>query len=65
MIEISEELKALRETQEVCNVSQCPWCGVWGVEYAESERPSAYCHHDYQLKPWRMFWPTDQLAERQ
>ena len=47
--------QALRETQEACDVSQCPWCGHWGQGYAENEKPADYCHHDQRLKTWRMF----------
>lgn len=25
---------------------QCPWCGLRGVDFDETPRPSAYCHHD-------------------
>lgn len=54
-------LQALRDTQVAAGVSQCPWCGVWGVSYAESERPADYCHHEYRLKPWQMFAPSNSL----
>lgn len=51
--------QALRDTQEACDVSQCPWCGCWGQSYAENDKPSDYCHHDQQLEPWRMFANSD------
>ena len=61
-VKVDKALVALRETQEACGVSQCPWCGVWGQSYAESERPADYCHHDRRLTPWRALWPSDQPA---
>lgn len=61
--QVSDELRALRETQEALNVTQCPWCGAWGADYDESARPSAYCHHEYALRPWRQFWPLDSISQ--
>ncbi len=48
-------LAALRATQEACEVSQCPWCGVWGASYAESSPPADCCHHEYHLPHWGSF----------
>lgn len=45
--------KALRETQTACDVSQCPYCCGWGPGYSESDRPAAYCHHEFSLMPWQ------------
>lgn len=25
---------------------RCPWCGLRGVDFDESPKPSSYCHHD-------------------
>jgi hypothetical protein len=27
-------------------VTRCPWCGVAGLDFDESPRPSDVCHHD-------------------
>lgn len=52
-------IQALRETQNACDVSQCPWCGRWGASYAESGQPVDYCHHEYSLTPWQSLWPNE------
>ena len=49
---------ALKETQEYLDVSQCPWCGGWGPEYRDTDRPLTYCQHDFTVKPWQMFAVT-------
>lgn len=43
----ADVLQALKETQQACDVTQCPWCGHWGPEYEESARPADYCHHEH------------------
>lgn len=48
-------LQALKETQNACDVSQCPWCGCWGPEYRDSDQPVVCCHHEYTLIPWQAF----------
>lgn len=50
-------LKALKETQQAWDVSQCRWCGSWGPEYRDSDQPSAYCHHEFTLTPFQSLEP--------
>lgn len=50
-------LQALRDTQEACEVSECPWCGRYGPNYSDNQRPPADCHHEFNLMPWQALWP--------
>lgn len=57
-------LHALRETQQACNVTQCPWCGHWGQDYAECDQPVGCCHHEYHLMPWQALQNNNESPTR-
>lgn len=33
-------------SEQPAEPTKCPWCGVTGPDFDESEKPSDYCHHD-------------------